>query len=136
MAYDFLGLVNDVNHRLNEVALTSSNFAAASGYYSIAKDAVNSAIRHIQQEEFEWPWNHVQSELVLAAGSMKYYYPTDESLRSNVYVVPLTSCSVGLFIPFKTNMLTPPTFATVTVKVVVLSTVVMVLPIPLPCTVQ
>ena len=52
MAYDFLGLVNDVNHRLNEVALTSANFAAATGYYSIAKDAVNSAVRHIQQEEF------------------------------------------------------------------------------------
>ena len=77
MAYDFLGLVNDVNHRLNEVALTSTNFAAATGYYSIAKDAINSAVRHINQEEFEWPWNHVQSELVLAAGSMKYYYPVD-----------------------------------------------------------
>ena len=77
MAYDFLGLVNDVNHRLNEVALTETNFAAATGYYSIAKDAVNSAIRHINQEEFEWPWNHVQSEIVLAPGLMKYYYPVD-----------------------------------------------------------
>ena len=77
MAYDFLGLVNDVNHRLNEVALTETNFAAATGYYGIAKDAVNSAIRHINQEEFEWPWNHVQSEIVLAPGLMKYYYPVD-----------------------------------------------------------
>ena len=77
MAYDFLGLVNDVNHRLNEVALTETNFATATGYYSIAKDAVNSAIRHINQEEFEWPWNHVQSEIVLAPGLMKYYYPVD-----------------------------------------------------------
>lgn len=77
MAYNFLGLVNDINHRLNEVALTSSNFATAVGYYSIAKDAVNSAVRHINQEEFEWPWNHVQSELVLSAGNNKYYYPTD-----------------------------------------------------------
>ena len=32
MAYDFLGLVNDVNRRLNEVALTSANFAATTGY--------------------------------------------------------------------------------------------------------
>ena len=77
MAYDFIGLVNDVNHRLNEVALVEANFTASTGYYSIAKDAVNSAIRHINQEEFEWPWNHIQSELVLAAGGMKYYYPTD-----------------------------------------------------------
>jgi len=77
MAYDFLGLVNDVNHRLNEVALTESNFATAVGYYSIAKDAVNSAIRHINQEEYEWPWNHIQDELILVAGSVKYYFPTD-----------------------------------------------------------
>ena len=77
MAYDFLGLVNDVNHRLNEVALTDTNFASAAGYYSLAKDSVNSAIRHINQEEFEWPWNHIQSDLVLSAGSMKYFYPTD-----------------------------------------------------------
>ena len=26
MAYDFLGLVNDVNHRLNEVSLTADKF--------------------------------------------------------------------------------------------------------------
>ena len=62
MAYDYLGLVNDVNRRLNEVELTSSNFAATTGFYSFAKDAVNSSIRHIQQEEYEWPWNHVEQE--------------------------------------------------------------------------
>ena len=77
MAYDFLGLVNDVNSRLNEVALDSTNFATAVGYYNVAKDSVNAAIRHINQEEFEWPWNHVQSDLVLAAGAMKYFYPSD-----------------------------------------------------------
>ena len=77
MAYNFLGLVNDINNRLNEVALTESNFAASVGYYSLAKDAINSAIRHINQEEFEWPWNHLQEELQVAAGSIKYFYPTD-----------------------------------------------------------
>ena len=52
MAYDYLGLVNDVNRRLNEVELTSANFASTTGYYSFAKDSVNSAIRHINQEEY------------------------------------------------------------------------------------
>jgi len=33
MAYDFLGLVNQVNRRLNEVELTSANFGTASGFY-------------------------------------------------------------------------------------------------------
>lgn len=35
MAYDFIGLVNDVNRRLNEVELTTSNFATAQGYYNL-----------------------------------------------------------------------------------------------------
>lgn len=59
MSYNFLGLVNDVNRRLNEVELTTSNFANAVGYYAQAKDAVNSAIRHVNFDQFEWPFNHV-----------------------------------------------------------------------------
>ena len=62
MAYNYLGLVNDINRRLNEVELTESNFAATTGFYSFAKDAVNASIRHINQEEFEWPFNHVEAE--------------------------------------------------------------------------
>ena len=77
MAYNFLGLVNDINRRLNEVELTSSNFANAKGFYSTAKDAVNSAIRHINHEEFYWPWNHVEEEDTLTAGTTRYGYPYD-----------------------------------------------------------
>ena len=64
MAYDFIGLVNDVCGRLNEVKLTTTNFATTTGYYTFVKEAVNSAIRHIQQEEFEWTWNHVEEEIL------------------------------------------------------------------------
>ena len=77
MAYDFLGLVNDVNKRLNEVELTTSNFASTTGYYSFVKEAVNSSIRHINQEEFEWPWNHVEEELTLVAGVSRESFPVD-----------------------------------------------------------
>ena len=49
MAYNYIGLVNDVNRRLNEVELTSSNFTSAVGEYSAIKDAVNAAIRFINQ---------------------------------------------------------------------------------------
>ena len=77
MAYNYLGLVNDVNRRLNEVELTSANFDAATGYYSFAKDAVNQALRHIQQEEFEWPWNHVEETEQLEAGTGRYSLPYD-----------------------------------------------------------
>jgi len=77
MAYDFIGLCNDVNKRLNEVALTTTNFATTEGYYSFVKDSVNAAIRHINQEEFEWPWNHVEEEQTLTAGVSRYTYPSD-----------------------------------------------------------
>ena len=77
MAYDFLGLVNDVNRRLNEVELTSSNFSSAKGFYAFAKDAVNASLRHINQEEFEWPFNHVENTEILSAGTVRYSYPYD-----------------------------------------------------------
>jgi hypothetical protein len=80
MAYNFLGLVNEVNRRLNEVELSSSNFATASGFYNTAKDAVNASLRHINHEESNWPWNHVLEEEVLTAGTTRYDYPTDAKL--------------------------------------------------------
>ena len=77
MAYDYLGLVNDVNRRLNEVELTSANFASAVGFYSATKESVNSAIRFINQEQFEWPFNHSEQEDILTAGETRYSYPSD-----------------------------------------------------------
>ncbi len=76
-AYNFLGLVNDVNRRLNEVELTSSNFASAVGFYSSAKDSINSAIQYIGQSQFEWPFNHVLQEVTLTPGTIRYAYPSD-----------------------------------------------------------
>ena len=77
MAYNFLGLVNDVNRRLNEVELTSSNFEGAIGFYAQAKEAVNSSIRSVNQQEFEWPFNHQTEEQVLTAGTTRYAFPSD-----------------------------------------------------------
>lgn len=75
MAYNFLGLVNEVNARLNEVQLDSSNFASAGGFYQQAKDAVNAAIRDINQSEFEWPFNHVEQQDVLTPNVARYGFP-------------------------------------------------------------
>ena len=77
MAYNFLGLVNAVNRRLNEVELTSSNFASAIGFYSQAKDAVNAAIRYINQSEYFWSFNHTTKEQTLVANTSRYAFPTD-----------------------------------------------------------
>jgi len=92
MAYDFLGLVNDVNRRLNEVELTASNFDSALGFYSAAKDSVNASLRFINQTAFEWPFNHVEQEEDLTAGEIRYAYPADaktidfDSFRITSYV--------------------------------------------------
>jgi len=77
MAYNFLGLVNDLNQRAGEVELTSSNFASADGYYNLAKQAVNASIRYINQDTFTWPFNHTTQEDTLVAGTTRYAFPSD-----------------------------------------------------------
>jgi len=75
--YNFLGLVNDVNNQLNEVELTESNFGSAVGFYTLAKQAVNTAIREINQQQFEWPFNHDTQREYLREGDVRYYIPRD-----------------------------------------------------------
>lgn len=72
MAYDYIGLVNDAARRLNETALTSSNFDTAKGFYPTLKEAVNASIRHINQAHFFWPYNHNKQDLTLTAGTSRY----------------------------------------------------------------
>ena len=80
MAYNYLDLVNEINRRLNEVELSTTNFLTAKGFYQTAKDAVNSSIRHINHEEYNWPWNHREEEETLTAGIARYPYPEDVKL--------------------------------------------------------
>jgi hypothetical protein len=81
MAYNFLGLANDVATRLNEVQLTESTFATAVGVGQSNKEAVNSAIRHINQAHFHWPFNHNLEEEILSPGVSRY------SLAENIKYV-------------------------------------------------
>ena len=55
MAYDYLGLSNDVLNRMNEVELTAATFANARGFQIQCKNAVNDAINYINSREFGWP---------------------------------------------------------------------------------
>jgi len=77
MAYDYIGIVNEVNRRLNEVELTSSTFPTATGFYATIKDAVNASIRDINHAAFEWPFNHITAEDVLSVGITRYSFPND-----------------------------------------------------------
>lgn len=75
--YNYLSLVNDVNKRLNEVKLTADNFDSAVGYYEDVKNAVNAAIRDINYDQFQWPFNHVVQEEALVANTTRYSFPND-----------------------------------------------------------
>lgn len=77
MAYDFLGLTNDICRRLNETELTAANFPTATGVYSQIKDAVNAAIRDINQSHFSWPFNHNYDTITLSPGNMRYPLPSN-----------------------------------------------------------
>ena len=76
MALTFLSLTNDVITRMNEVSLTSSDFANARGVQVQCKNAVNEAIRYINQREFGYSFNHATNSSTLTAGVVRYSLPT------------------------------------------------------------
>jgi hypothetical protein len=75
MAYDFLGLVNDISKRLNETELTQNNFDTAVGVYAAFKDSINSSIRHINHSHFFYPFNHTLEDDTMTAGECRYSVP-------------------------------------------------------------
>ena len=68
MALTFLTLTNSVITRMNEVVLTSSSFTNARGIQVQCKNAVNEAIRYINQREFGYPFNHASETKTLTPG--------------------------------------------------------------------
>jgi len=76
MANTFLIYTNDVLAKMNEVQLTSSDFSSSRGVQTQAKNAVNQAIRYINQREFTWPFNASEASKTLTAGITRYSLPT------------------------------------------------------------
>tara|TARA_R100000700_G_C3166525_1_gene141589 strand:+ start:513 stop:1445 length:933 start_codon:yes stop_codon:yes gene_type:complete len=73
---DFLTITNKVLARLNEVELTSTTFSSARGIQTQTKNAVNEAVRYINQREFNYPFNHSTDTETLVAGTVRYSIPT------------------------------------------------------------
>ena len=75
---NYLQLTNAVLAELNEVKLTSSNFASgAVGIQQTTKDVVNKSLRDVYPSEMEWPWLHSDKTQVTYAGQKEYSLPTD-----------------------------------------------------------
>lgn len=75
MAYDFLELTNEICVRLNETKLDTTNFANTSGFYQTIKDSINASIRDINHQEYNYPFNHNSSEIILSVGTARYPIP-------------------------------------------------------------
>lgn len=76
MALTFLNLTNRVLRALNEVELDMITFGSTYGFHSEAKSAVNAAIRKIlEEEEYEWPFLHVEGNQTLVIGQSTYNLP-------------------------------------------------------------
>ena len=76
MAESYLTLTNKVISKLNEVALTSTNFTSARGIQIQCQDAINEAIRYINQTDYNYPFNHATANQTLTAGVVRYSLPS------------------------------------------------------------
>ena len=86
MAETYLTLTNKVIARLNEVALTSTTFSSARGIQVQCQNAVNEAVRYINQKEFQYPFNHATDTEVLTAGTVRYSVPaTTKTVDYNTF---------------------------------------------------
>lgn len=80
MAYTYLDLTNEVLARFNEVTLTAGNFNSARGFQIQCKNAVNEAIRYLNNKEYNWYWNHNTKEQLLTAGTTRYAFDSTAKL--------------------------------------------------------
>ncbi len=76
MGSTFLQLTNKVLKRINEVELTDTTFNSARGIHAVCKDAVVDAINEINQQEWEWPFNALDTTQTLIVGQNEYSWPT------------------------------------------------------------
>jgi len=75
MPSTYINLCNMVLRRINEVEMTSAEFAGVRGVQALVKDAVRAAIAKINQAEFEWPFNASEHTQVLEVGRTEYDWP-------------------------------------------------------------
>ena len=74
MAFDYIGLCNDVLQTIGEEPFAdSTEFDAAVGLHSHVKYAINSSIKDIYNtEQNEWPFARSTDTITLVAGTLEY----------------------------------------------------------------
>ena len=93
MASTYLTLVNNVLRDMNEVELTSSNFASSRGVQTTVKDYINRAISDILNSELNWPFTRAEGSVDTIAGKQLYSFASIASTLKyidydNVFLQP------------------------------------------------
>jgi hypothetical protein len=93
MSTTYLALTNDLLRRMNEVELTSSNFAASKNVQAIAKDAINNSIREVLQDGHQFPFLKTSQSKTLSSGTATYDFESDMASVDwdTFYISQLTS---------------------------------------------
>lgn len=73
----YISEVNHILRRLNEVPLSDETWDTAENVQAVAQDAVDTAVRELNQAEIEWPFNHHYEQMVLTIGQSVYSLPTN-----------------------------------------------------------
>ena len=100
---NYLQLSNAVLRSLNEVELTSANFASSRGIQTAVKDFINRSINDIYTAELEWPFLHADGTITTVAGTAEYslvsgYKSVD--VNSFYLIESETDIKVISFIPY------------------------------------
>ena len=75
MSSTYLSLTNRVLRRINEAELTETSFASSRGLHSVVKDSVVDAIREINQQKWECPWQAIEHTITVSVGINEYAWP-------------------------------------------------------------
>lgn len=76
----FMDLTNRLLRRINEVPISQSNFASASGMQAMSKDVINTAIQEITYAENKWPFNALSAAQLLTINDHTYDWPANLTL--------------------------------------------------------
>ena len=77
MSTTYLILSNRVLRELNEVEMTSANFASSRGIQTAVKDFVNKSVHDIYNESVEIPLLHTSTTQATYTGDSEYTFPAD-----------------------------------------------------------
>lgn len=72
MSATYITLCNKVLRRLNETTFTTPTFGTLTGFHGQVMDAVNDAIRDINHDQYEWPFNSSSTTVTLSSGTQIY----------------------------------------------------------------